>query len=76
MRYIGSDVKLFAYSMPTVGLIHRQTIYKQCAYPCYSMNFVITFPTSLYIVPGLQISKAFCNPSYALDTKNLLDYET
>lgn len=40
------------------------------------MNLVMTLPTSLYIVPGLQISNAFCNPSNDLETKNLLDYET
>jgi len=40
------------------------------------MNLEITFPTSLYIVPGLQMAIAFSKASYALETKNLLDSAT
>ena len=36
----------------------------------------MTLPIYLYIVPGLQIAIAFYKHSYALVTKNLLDYAT
>lgn len=60
--YIRSDVELFANAMPTICLVDCQS--KLCnMYPFYSIYFDITLPTSLYIVPGLHISKAFCKHS-------------
>lgn len=75
VRHIGCHVELLADSMAAVSLINCQTKLTTI-YPFSSMYLVITLPTSRYMVPGLQISNAFCRHSYDLVTRNLLDSET
>lgn len=62
MRHIRGAMEEVSNSVSTVCPIDRQSALIR-KYPFYSMNLVMTLPTSRYIVPGLQIVMAFCKHS-------------
>lgn len=57
MGHTRGDVELPTDSMTAVCSVYGQTKSVH-SYPFYSMNLVMTLPTSRYMVPGLQMVMA------------------